>query len=499
MTIMALPPGVDPDQLRFRVDRELAERSLAAFTRQGWASIDPAPFIDNWHLEVMSERLEAVTRGEIQKLIINIPPRHEKSIKTAVAWPAWTWAQSKRNFLAGPQVQFLFASYAQTLSIRDSVKCRRLIESAWYQTRWGDRFALTGDQNTKIRFDNDQGGYRLATSVGGALTGEGGSIIVVDDPHNVTDIVSDIQRLSDLLWWDEAMSTRRNDPKTGAYVIIMQRLHDRDLTGHILATERDWEHLCLPMRYEKSHPHVSVLDRRTEEGELLWPARIDEAAAQELERKGEYMVAGQLQQRPVPRGGAMFKREWFEVVDALPSVVASRARGWDLAATEEQQGSQPAYTATVKMSKTKDGFYYIEHAERARRSPAGVEAMITGYAKADGKKIPIALPQDPAQAGKSQAHYYKTRLSGWVVRCQPPTGSKPARAAPVASQAEVGNIKVLRGPWNEEFFGELCLFPNGTFKDFTDALSEVFDYLEHGISLVEVKAIDIPRVSPYAM
>ena len=173
----------NPDWL----DQELAGRGLWEFTRQMWPWIDPAPFKDNWHIGCIAEHLEAVSAGQIRRLLINVPPRHMKSIGVSVAWPACTWN-------AAPERRFLFTSYAQGLSTRDSVKCRRVIESPIYQRRWGDRFHLTGDQNTKTRFDNDRGGYRLATSVGGALTGEGGDIIVIDDPHNVRDKESEVVR-----------------------------------------------------------------------------------------------------------------------------------------------------------------------------------------------------------------------------------------------------------------------------------------------------------------
>ena len=217
--------------------------------------------------------MEAVTCGDIKRLLINLPPRHMKSLMVSVLWPAWTWGPCNR-----PDARFVFASYALSLSMRDSVKCRRVLASRWYRNAWGDRFALTGDQNTKTRFENDKRGYRMATSVDGALTGEGGDVIVVDDPHDVREVESDTVRESTLTSWDEAMSTRLNDPRTGAYVVIMQRMHERDLTGHILSRGHDWTHLCLPARYEPDHPHVwakdvrRAPDARRAQGVLLWPS-----------------------------------------------------------------------------------------------------------------------------------------------------------------------------------------------------------------------------------
>ena len=196
-----------------------------------------------------------------------------KSISVAVALPAWTWTHQ-------PHKKFLYASYASSLSIRDSTKCRRLIDSLWYKRHF-DSFELTSDQNQKQRFENDKTGYRIATSVGGALTGDGGDIICIDDPHNVVESDSSKVREGVLEWWDQAMQTRLNDPRTGAFVIIMQRVHEQDLTGHILSNQLsdEWDHLMLPARYEIGHPTpmrstLNFTDPRTKEGELLWPERI---------------------------------------------------------------------------------------------------------------------------------------------------------------------------------------------------------------------------------
>jgi predicted phage terminase large subunit-like protein len=469
------------------VQKELAERGLSDFIRLGWRYIDPQTFISNWHIDAICEHLEAVSAGQSRRLLINIPPRHMKSLGVSVAWPAWTWAQKPRGALAGPHVRWLFASYAQTLSIRDSVKCRRLIESPWYQANWGDRLKLTSDQNTKIRFDNDAHGYRLATSVDGALTGEGGDIVVVDDPHNVREAESEAVRNSVLSWWDEAMSTRLNDPRTGAYVVIMQRVHEKDLSGHILARNHGWDHLCIPARYEPDHPHAYAKDRRKAAGELLWPARVGETELSTLERSlGSYGSAGQLQQRPAPREGGLFKRHWFKIVRAAPAGL-TRVRAWDLAATEAKQGTTPAYTAGLKMGRAVNGDLYIEDVRRDRLSPGGVEAMIVNTAKQDGKECRISLPQDPGQAGKAQAQYLIRQLQGFNARATPETGDKLTRAEPVSAQAEAGNIYLVEGDWNDAFLNEVASFPNGAFKDQVDAMSRAFmEVAKAGPSLMDL-------------
>ena len=300
------------------LDRAEFEDSLYAFLMNGWKYIDPAPFAHGWPIEAVAEHLQAVVDGDIKRLIINIPPRCAKSSLTSVAFPAFTWAQRRKSDTSGPGVQFLHASYSQILTLRDSTKCRRLIESPWYQGLWGDRFHLMADQNTKSRFDNDKGGSRLSTSVGSSLTGEGGNIIVVDDPNAAQEAHSEATIATTIEWWDGALSTRLNNAKTGAFVVIQQRLGEEDLTGHILSKEvGEWTHLCLPMRFEPERSFMTSIgweDPRKEPGELLWPERFGEREVANLERQmGPWTSAGQLQQRPEPKGGGVIKREWWQL------------------------------------------------------------------------------------------------------------------------------------------------------------------------------------------
>jgi predicted phage terminase large subunit-like protein len=338
------------DQLR-DLDRSDCEDDLYTFLKNAWKYIDSSDFTDGWPIQAVADHLQSVADGDIKRLIINIPPRCAKSSLTSVAFPAWVWAQPWSGHTSGPGIQFLHASYAQQLSLRDSVKCRRLIESPWYQSMWGDRFSLTSDQNTKTRFDNNKGGSRLSTSVGSALTGEGGNIIVVDDPNAAQEAFSEASIYNTIEWWDSALSTRLNDPKHGSFVVIQQRLSEEDLTGHILSKDMgEWTHLCLPMRYEwRRHSYSSLgwhdprgldedgeplievsedgeripinidaeieLDKR--EGTLLWPERFGEREVAILERQlGPWASAGQLQQRPEPKGGGIIKSDWWQPWDA---------------------------------------------------------------------------------------------------------------------------------------------------------------------------------------
>lgn len=343
MAVVARRPRVELDQIR----AEQIRRRLPRFTTEAWPLVERRRFRSNWHLDVIAEHLEAVSAGELLRLIINIPPRHMKSLSVAVFWPCWDW-------LTYPERQWLFASYAEKLSIRDSVKCRRIIQSAGGRREGGTLlervgyqgllellgadWQLSGDQNEKLKFENTETGYRLATSVEGKATGEGGDILVIDDPHKAKEIESDAERENVIEFLDGTLSTRLNDPTTGAVVCVMQRLHEEDATGH-LVEQGGYHHLCLPAEYEPAHPFVypdkvfiaprtrtdeetGIVteypgrelpgDPRTESGELIWPFHFGADEVAELKmRLGSYRAAGQLQQRPSPAEGGILKRHWW--------------------------------------------------------------------------------------------------------------------------------------------------------------------------------------------
>jgi predicted phage terminase large subunit-like protein len=326
--------------------------SLKEFVVGAWPVLESAtPYVHGWHVDAICLHLTAVTNGEIRNLVINMPPRHMKSLLVSVFWPCWEWTTY-------PERRWLFASYAQSLATRDSLKCRRLIQSRWYQRRYGDRFALTSDQNQKTRFENDKTGYRLATSVGGLGTGEGGDRIIVDDPHNVLEAESERIRSTTLSWWDETMASRGNDPKTVAKVIVMQRVHEDDLTGHVLA-QGGYEHLCLPAEYEGSKyiTCINWKDPRTAVGDLLCEARFGAVELAELKlRLGSRAGAGQLQQRPSPAEGAIFKAAWFTNRYRVLRPFSRVATFWDTALKAKEENDE---SACVTIGVGDDGNPYV--------------------------------------------------------------------------------------------------------------------------------------------
>ncbi|MCY4318354.1 MAG: phage terminase large subunit [Alphaproteobacteria bacterium] len=394
------------------------------------------------------------------------------SLATAVAWPAWTWAQPPgRGFVhAGPGVKFMSLSYSQAFAERDSRKMLQLVRSAPYQRWWGKRVRIAADQQARTRFETTAKGFRFPSSVGGKTTGEGGDLLVVDDPISATDAKSEVERQNVIDWWTETMQTRLNDPKRGAFVVIMQRLHESDLAGHILAHETGWTHLCLPARYEVDHPTPCAADIRTVDGELLWPEHVGEEELSALEEAlGSYASSGQLAQRPAPREGGMFERKWFDAVPAAPAQ-GTVVRGWDLASSTRKTS---AYTVGVKMRRC-GGEYFVEGVVRARTTPGEMHRLIKSTAVSDGPGVVIDLPQDPGQAGVDQKRLLVAELAGFNVRSAPETGAKEVRAEPFSAQAEAGNVKLVKGDWHKAYLDELVLFPNSDYADQVDASSRAF-------------------------
>lgn len=475
LSLIGTPQG--RAQVLRQLDRFDAEDSLLAFTRLMWPVLEPTrPLSEGRALNAIVEHLEAVTRGQIRKLLINVPPGFTKSMLTCVFWPAWEWIKV-------PSTRFVAASYAEPLSIRDNRRFRMLVSSPLYQELWGGKVKLAGDQNEKRKIENTGTGFKIATSVGGVATGERGDRFIVDDPHNVKETESEAKRDAALQWFTEVVPSRINDPGKSAFVVIMQRVHHKDVSGLILSSDMGYEHLCLPMEFEKDHPTPSrtslhFQDWRTEEGELLDPVRFTaDYLNTDLKPSlrawgGTYAEAGQLQQRPVPRGGGLFKVDCLKIVPCAPARVAYTVRGWDLAASEDGKR-----TAGARLSKLEDGRYLIEHVATFRKGPHETRATLREIAMGDGPNIRQSLPQDPGQAGKTQKSDLAIHLDGAHLHFSLESGDKELRAQGFAAQVECGNVCMIEGPWNDLLLQELRLFPRGEFTDQTDALSRAYGLL----------------------
>lgn len=274
------------ERLDFLISVKSAKNSLYEFLKQAWPIIEGnTPFMDNWHLEVVAQHLEVCYRREIKRLIINVPPRSGKTTLISIAFPAWVWLQNQEE-------KFVYASYANSLSLDHSRKCRMLIESNWYQSISNGKIKFVKDQNAKGYFQNINGGYRMATSVESrGATGKGGSFLVCDDPNSAGD--SELQFNNVNKWLSQEWTTRLNNPKEDVMIVVQQRLNALDMTGYILKndTQEEWMCLVLPNEYEIKERSNTVLngkiwqDPRTKEGELLSPLRIGEIETKKISKR----------------------------------------------------------------------------------------------------------------------------------------------------------------------------------------------------------------------
>jgi len=447
-------------------------QSLTGFVREAWHVVEPsADYVHGWHIDAICRHLEAVSSGEITRLLINVPPGTMKSLLCGVFWPAWEWGPKGK-----PQLRYLGASYSEHYAKRDNRRMRDLVASEWYQALWGDRVKLT--RTSEMAFANTRTGFRQGVPFS-RLTGGRGDRVIIDDPHSVDGAESEAERLSTVRTFRESVPTRLNDPQRSAIVVVMQRLHEADVSGTILALGLGYEHLMLPMEFEPERgcrTSIGFIDPRTEEGELLFPQRFPRVVVERDKIPlGSYAVAGQFQQRPSPRSGGLFQRGDFEIVEAMPAG-AKRCRAWDFAASKERPGRQPDWTVGLRMAWA-DGVFYVETIARGRWSPAEVERNLKNMASQDGPTVTIRMPQDPGAAGKADAETKIKLLAGFPIRVLSATGDKATRAKPASAQAEAGNVKLLRGDWNEAFLDEICAFPNGQFDDQVDAFADALNEL----------------------
>lgn len=449
-------------------------RSLSGFVREAWHVLEPtARYAHNWHIDAICDHLEAVTDGSINRLLINVPPGSSKSLLVSVMFQAWEWGPCG---LASQR--YLTTSFNDIPVKRDTRKCRDLMLSDWYQALWPEvKLNRTGETS----FSNTKTGTREGVSFG-SLTSQRGDRLIVDDPHSTETAESPTERVATTRRFREGAQNRLNDQERSAMIVIMQRLHEEDISGVIQSVGMDFVHLMLPMEFEperKCYTSIGFEDPRTEEGELLDPVRFPREVVDKLKRDmGSYAFAGQYQQRPSPRSGGMFHRSDFEIVDAVPAKVR-RCRAWDFAASTPKPGRQPDWTVGLKMAYA-DGVFYVEDILRDRLSSSDVEKALRNTASQDGIATMIRMPQDPGAAGKADANTKIKLLAGYSLKVEPVSGDKATRARPASAQAEAGNVKLVRGAWNDAFLDEICTFPNGQFDDQVDAFADALNELALG-------------------
>lgn len=472
-----------------------AEESLADFAIQAWQVLEPSTELKwGWALEAICEHLEAVTAGDIRRLVMNVPPGSMKSLLTGVLWPAWEWGPRGQ---AG--MRYLSTAHKQDLAVRDNMKCRRLITSKWYQERWP--IILTGDQNAKTKFENDQTGFREAMAFT-SMTGSRGDRVILDDPLSVDDANSEAAIAAAESTFREALPTRVNNDKS-AIVVIMQRLHEKDTTGIILKEKLGYDHLCIPMRYEKARhctTRIGFTDPRSTEGELFFPERFPEAAVQELEMVlGEYATAGQLQQRPSPAGGGILKVKHFRKfpADEPFPVLEFVVQSYDCAFTEKTTGDPSA--CSVWGIFTRGGrrhailvdcwAEHLAYPQLRQRAIDDWHATYGGDTKnklRKPRKPDVALIEEKASGISLLQDLRQARVP--VVPYNPGRSDKVSRAHQASPILELECLWIPESrktpghfvSWAQPFVTQLERFPNDEHDDFVDTFTQAMIYLRDG-------------------
>ncbi len=478
------PASRSPQISEIDLVRSLTKDSFEDFIKEFWHTVVPDELTWNWHMSylcrVLQREVERVIRGEPKRydIVINVPPGSSKSTICSIMLPAWVWTKF-------PQATFICASYAASLAMDLSLKNRDVVKSDLYTQCFQD-IGMRKDQDTKQHFINNHGGMRFAIGTGGSVTGRHAHFIIVDDPIDPLKSISEVEATKVNTWMSATLSTRKKNKDTTLTIIIMQRLHEDDPTGHILrqveAGKRDILHICLPAEVsDKIKP--KGLKRYYVDG-LLDPNRLSQRALIQLQGElGTHGYAGQFQQDPVPFGGGMIHTESIKI-EMMPPVrnIRSKVRYWDKAGSRPGKGGD--YTVGVLMALDRDGRFWILDVVRGQWEAGEREKTIRQTAQIDGISTMIGIEQEPGSSGKESADNSVRNLAGFRVFIDRPSGDKASRADTFATQANIGNVRMCPGSWNREYLNELRFFPYSKHDDQVDATSGAFIKLSLGMQFI---------------
>lgn len=487
-------------------EKALYESKLIEFASYVWPVVEPAiPFVRGWAIEAIAEHLEAVTHGHIRRLLINVPPGFSKSLLTDVFWPAWEWGPCNR-----PWHRYVCAAYSNHLTERDNMRCRNIVISDRYQKLWGNRFAISNEQFTKIKFANNKTGWKLATSVSGVGVGERGDRFIIDDANNTMETESDQVRFTTNMWFTEVVPTRLNNPEKSAIVVIQQRLHEDDVSGVIMAKDLGYTHLMIPMEHDTSRHCVTVLgydksgeeilweDPRVEEGELAWPERFTQKAVDELKQvTPPHAWAGQFQQSPEPRGGAIIKREWWQLwkeprFPPFEFVVASV----DTAYTDKEENDACAMSIWG-LFRDESGnpkvmlvWAWEERVPFSQLLQKIINTCVPSLSEKGHPTFPvdkILIEAKAAGLSAAQEIHRLVRHTGRVgVEVINPSkqGDKVARVIAIEHLFTDGMIYAPDRLFADKMINQCAVFPKGSKDDLVDTMSQALRYLrDHGLAL----------------
>lgn len=449
------------------------DMDFPTFLRKAWPILEPAnPLVESWYIDYICEYLMLVTRGIIRRLLINIPPRNLKSSIVTILWPVWSWTIK-------PWMKWIFCSYSSSLSVKHSLDRRRIIESDWFKNNWGTTFYLADDQNQKNEYENSRRGQMISTSVGGTSTGKGGDVIVEDDMLNPYEADSEAMREHSINMHKNVLTSRLDNPRTGAKVVVEQRTHAKDLTGHILKNEEGWTPLILPLRAEKKTIITFPISKKQvirEVGDFLNPERQGEREYGSLKKDmGTRTLMAQCQQNPTSDEGNILKRHWWKFWKEPPAGCDVAIQSWDMSFKKTDAGS----FVVGQVWKKRGADYFLMDQFRDRIDFSDTITAVLGLS---GKHIDAnaKLVEDAAN-GPAVISTLQSKVPGIIA--VPPHGSKIARAQAVAPFAEAGNIHLPHpdiAPWIYDFIEECAAFKGapGEINDQVDGMTQAIIWLQ---------------------
>lgn len=459
-----------------KVNAALCRKSFWNFIKEFWSTIIPEKPVFNWHLKYLADRAqricERIFAGEAKEsdLVCNVPPGTSKSSEFSIMLPAWCWTRM-------PSFRFLGASFAHDLALELSRKCRDLVKSEKYQEYFPE-VKLRTDMDTKSYFVNTKGGMRYSVGSGGSPIGRHFHLIVIDDPINPQEAMSELILQNTHNWIDGSLSTRKIDGQVTAIILVMQRLHQDDPSARMLK-RKDVRHVCLPAT-DDFRVYPQFLAQHYKDG-LLDPVRLPRMVLEGWRTRGEYFFSGQYGQDPVPLGGGMFRTT--ELKFGVPPKMKRVVRYWDKAGSM----GKGDWTAGVKVGLDFTGRIWILDVVRVRLDAYNREKLILTTAKLDGQKVVVGIEQEPGSAGKESAENTARTLAGFRVKLNPVSGkgNKEARWDPLASMVNSGNVFmpgtcVKDSHWGNEFVEEMRFAPFATHDDQVDAASGAFSLLIRG-------------------
>lgn len=473
------------------VERELCKRSLAEFAKRAWHVLEPAAELKwGWALDAICLHLEAVTHGQIKRLLMNVPPGSMKSLLTGVIWPAWEWGPR-----GTPEMRFVGTAHEETLAIRDNRKCRDLVKSEWFQRLWP--LEMARDLDGKKEFGNVHKGFRQARAFT-SMTGVRGDRVILDDPISADNANSDAALEEARLAFTETLPTRVNSDKS-AIVVVMQRLNEKDVSGVIKDMDLPYTHLCIPMRFEPARrctTSIGWIDPRTEEGQLMFPERFGEEQVQELEKTlGSYGTAGQLQQRPAPRGGGIIKEAWFRYYTVLPPLEYRTIH----ADTAQKTGEENDYSVFQCWGRSTVGQAVL--IDQIRGKWEAPELLVQARAFWHKHK---AAPGAPLRAMVVEDKVSGTGLIQTLrresVAILPVQRNKDklSRGYDAAPFIESGNVLLPQdAPWLSDLLSEASTFPGGAHDDQLDPMFDAIANVQAAPAPPTASSTPIPMASPF--